>query len=133
MLICYEMDSGPLHMAERAFCIEFVDYKRPGDCIVIGSGSGLTMATMDVITRARYMIDVDCYRGNTIDWECVGLFVDFARPAAIFMVGWFTIDTPDVFDQFCRGAKTAPLLRYEGGGGTTLRDFYEAANQLLRA
>lgn len=108
---------------ERGFGIEFVDYEREGEGVLITSGAGIGMAMMDTLPWLRYMIDLDSYRFKMIDWEAVAVLLSVHKPKAIVMVGWFTIDRPRAFEAFIKGVIDTPLFVYRGGESQTLGEF----------
>ena len=122
------MGNERVALVNSLFHVEFVDYARPGDGLLISSGAGIGMAIMDTLPALRWFCDVDAYRKRQdIDWEAVAVMLTAGswRPSAVVMAGWFSLDRPEVFDAFERGVVETPVFRYEGGQGTTLADFLQ--------
>ena len=99
------------------FGIDLVDYGRDGRGILFSSGCGIGMALMDVLPAMRWFCDIDQYRHQAIDWECVGVVLGRANPEPLVLAGWFTIDRPTAFWNLRRGALNFPveILTYSGG------------------
>lgn len=117
---------------EENFKIKFHDYARGDDTILIASGFGLGLGLMDVLTRIRYFIDIDNYRHETIDWECVGVLISLAEPKAIFLAGWYTIDDRKSMQNLKKGfLPHTKVVEYLGNDKRELSTFIIAASEKL--
>lgn len=116
-----KLDDYSMINVEREFSIQIHDYDRPGYGLLIASGFGLGMALMDILPQCRYFFDIDNYRNNQIDWECLGIRLSFAGLRQIILVGWFTVDSSTNFDNLARGILIDKLI-YRGGS-ESLKNF----------
>jgi len=108
----------------RYFNVEFINYGRDGNRVIIASGCGIGVGLMDVIIDARYFIDSDRYRNRMIDWEIIAAMLSLSADNEMILAGWFSFDGSDVFDAIERGFK-GKLYRYDGGGCSSLSEFIE--------
>lgn len=117
----------PLNCAEikRLFDVEIIDYDRNGNDLIVSSGAGIGMATMDVVSSARYFFDIDKYRYQNIDFEALGIFLA-SKCKRLIIVGWFTIDVPKNIDALNKGFSfiNKNIFRYNGGEDISLKDFF---------
>lgn len=96
------------------FDVEFIDYGK-GDSILITSGAGIGMALMDVLLNVRYLLDIDSYRFNFIDWESIGAILSAAKPKKIIFAGWFSLDKFDNINKIAESIIDIPCYSYTGG------------------
>lgn len=84
-----------LNQIARSYRVPLIDYGRSGDGILIATGAGLMMATMDAIPRLRYCMDLSGGR----DMSGLESFLQWAsRVCPLFVFhGWFSISEPKGF------------------------------------
>jgi hypothetical protein len=76
----------------RAYRVDVIDYKRDGDGVLIASGSGSMMSTMDVCPRFRWCLDID---QQPRDCRLADWIAFLPRVSTLVgVVGWFSITDP---------------------------------------
>jgi hypothetical protein len=106
------MLANVIERIKDGFGVEFVDYSREGNAVLITSGCGIGMAIMDALPDIRYFVDIDDYRNSSIDWEAIAVMLACAKPSAIFLTGSFSLDSPSVFNPIKQGAINTTVLIY---------------------
>jgi len=92
--------------------VPVIDYDRPSGGLLVGSGGGLMMATMDSSPAFRWCVDLDVLP-PAARWEDWLLLVRaFVQPMAI--VGWFSITRPQRLAAVVRRLRPAPMLYAAG-------------------
>ncbi len=107
----------------KLFGVEFHDYERRGNSVLITSGFGINMALMDIFKDLRFTIDVDSYRGILIDWESIAVCIAAAKPTRVLLAGLFIIDHPEIFDIIKNGLVGVKTHIYVAGAGRSLEEF----------
>lgn len=116
-------------LINKYFNVKFHDYGRPGNSVLATSGYGIGLAIADVFTDIKYFIDIDNYRDAYVDWEAIAVCVSSAKPRAIFMSAYFTIDTPENFNNFLKGVINRPVFIYHGNDSKPLSAFINEVNR----
>jgi hypothetical protein len=103
--------SFTLEQAARLYQIPLIDYERPSKGLLVGSGAGTMMATMDALPCLRWCFDID--RLPTHDH--LGDFLLMAEPTVwpIVVVGWFSLTNPEPL-QAAIAALRLPPFTYAG-------------------
>lgn len=87
---------------KRTFDVDIFSYDRNSNGIIICSGFGIGLATMDVILEANYFFDIDNYRHKNIDWECLGIILGL-RTNFLISIGFYSIDNSLFMDKIIFG------------------------------
>lgn len=125
------MQHERIQLIRSCYDVDIINYNRNGSALLIGSGCGITLGIMDSILKIGYSLDIDSYRDreHLIDWETIGVIIDHAGFSFIAMAGWFTLDTPVIFEKLQKAIKKTPLYNYEGGGQLSLKEFLSNIEQ----
>ena len=96
----------------RYTSVPVIDYDRPSGGLLVASGGGLMMATMDCAPAFRWCVDLDVLPAKS-RWEDWLLLVrGFVQPMAI--VGWFSITRPQRLAAVVSRLRPAPMLYAAG-------------------
>jgi hypothetical protein len=122
-----------VEQASRFYGVPLIDYERPGSGLLVSSGSGIMMATMDAVPALRWCVDIDGLGRGARLAEFLQLAEHVADPIGI--CGWFSITDPTVLREAVRSMTRAPLV-YAGnivlGAGAEVRsldDFVRALRE----
>lgn len=96
------------------FKVEFHDYERKGNSILISAGFGIGLALMDEIKSIRYFIDIEEYRNQHIDWESISVILACEKPDRLYLTSYFSTATERIFDPFIKGFFNTEILFYNG-------------------
>jgi hypothetical protein len=105
---------GPSELASM-FEVPLIDYGREGDAVLIASGAGIMMATMDQVPRIRWCVDADCMRALPwrVEWFMTALDRN-SNVSLLAVAGWFSLDTPE---HLRRGLQSIERMRVETYSG----------------
>ena len=76
----------------RSYFVGLHDYERPASGVLISSGSGSMLATMDVCPRFRWCLDIDALRPEARLAEWIAWLPRVSELVGV--VGWFSITDP---------------------------------------
>ncbi len=115
-----------LTQVARAYRVPLIDYERDGDGLLIATGAGLMMATMDAIPRLRFCVDMSGGR----DTSGLESFLHWAsRECPLFVFhGWLSISEPTGFINAMRPFARQTVWRSNSdcpAGVTRAEDFPE--------
>lgn len=92
-----------------AYHVPVVDFRRPGEWLLISSGAGIMSGVMDVATRFRWCLDIDeAKECRLADWL---LWADRLLGGRIALVGWFSLTDPAPLRAALKGL-SRPILAY---------------------
>jgi hypothetical protein len=101
------------------FDVPLIDYRRPGDGILIASGCGIMMSIMDLVPRLRWCVDADLMRALPpwrIEWFMTALDRNTEIPL-LAVAGWFSLDSPRYLRAGLDAVTRMQVRSYSGGAG----------------
>ena len=129
---CLGRRQSGLSPVDAALCagIELHDYgANRGSGLLISSGCGIMMGTMDIVPGFRWCCDID-RGGHPLD---LAILVQ-REVSLIGLVGWFSLTSPESFRQILGAQLACAVVAYGGSldlGCATLQAFLDRAHQLL--
>ena len=120
------------------FGVELIDHGADrGRGVLLASGAGLMMATMDACPPLRWCADLDRIRHATHRIPMLAVALDNHRDVhAIALAGWFSLDDPlpfyDAMARIRHSKRFIYLVTPNGGDGASLGDFIGAVNSYAR-
>lgn len=115
--------------------VPLIDYRRPGDAVLVSSGCGIMMSIMDQVPRYRWSVDADAMRSLPpwrIEWFITAIDRNTDVPL-LGVAGWFSLDDPTYLRAGLEAVRRMRTCSYSGGIGAfsgearTLSDFVRAS------
>lgn len=79
-----------VELCARLTGVPLIDYGRPTEGVLVGSGSGLMMALMDVCPNFRWCTEFD--NAQNANW--IDFIEGVSRHVLVVVAGWFSITDP---------------------------------------